>query len=166
MPDFEFLFPLALPFGMFLLLGIFVWGVIDTFFLVKRAGKIKRGIKIWSEPLPAATRVFLERLTQEIVEERTLLFRPIVVGFIKVENGEVLIQYRRKNWSTSWPYVGYVDLQKAIPVIEYRASLPMHLLLLPFILSIVGIPFVGLLMGVNYLMERGAILSFIRKQMN
>ncbi|MFN8453103.1 MAG: hypothetical protein U0401_00265 [Anaerolineae bacterium] len=163
-PDFESLFSLFLRYGMLTLLGIFVWGVIDTAFLIKRTGKIKRGIRVWSEPLSPSMRAFLEGLTEDIVEERQLFFRKVKVGFIRVENGEAVIQYRRKYWSTSWPYVGYVDLRKVGPI-EYRASLPMHLCLLPFILTIVVIPFVVLLMGVNYYMERGAILGFISKRM-
>jgi hypothetical protein len=165
MSDLESLYSLLLRFAFLTLFFIFIWGVFDTYSLLKRTGKIKRGVKVWSEPLSESMRTFLESLTEDIIEERQFLFRKKVVGFIKVENGEVLIQYRRKSWSTSWPYVGYVNLRKANPVIEYRASLPMHLFLTPFIVSIVAIPFVGVLMVVNYLLERGAILSFIRKRM-
>ncbi len=164
MSNSESLFPLIVRFGMLIFLGIFIWGILDTTFLLKRTGKIKRGIKIWSEPLPATMHTFLENLTDEIIEKRKYLFFSSVVGFILAKNGEVLIQYRRKGWGTSWPYVGYVDLRQTDPRIEYRVSLPMHLVLLPFILSIVAIPFIGVLMGVNYYMERNAILNFVHKQ--
>ncbi len=165
MSDFESLLSSFIPFGMFIMVGIFIWGVFDTTFLLKRTGNIKRGVKIWSEPLSEATRDFFENLSEDIVEERKHLFLPsMVVGFIIAKNGEVLVQYRRKNWRTSWPYVGYIDLRKANLRIEYRASLPMHLFLLPFVLTIVAIPFVGLLMGVNFFQERNAILDFVHKQ--
>ena len=158
-------FQLVICSGWLLMVGVFIWGIIDLHFLLDYVGEIKRGIKIWSEPLSPARRVFLTSLTRDIVEERSLPFRPKVVGFIKLQGSRVLIQRRRAGWRTSWPCVGYVDLRKANPVIEYRSSLPMHLLLLPFVLTIVAIPVIGLILGVNYWMERGAILDFIDEQM-
>jgi hypothetical protein len=153
-------------FGWLLMLLLFVLGIFDSFALLDYAGEIKRGFKIRSEPLSPARHAFLEGLESDVVEEAWLPWAGLTItGFIKVQDRQVLIQRRRADWRTSWPYVGYVDLRAETPAIEYRSSLPMHLLLLPFVLTIVAIPFIGLSMVSNYRRERDAILGFIDEQM-
>jgi hypothetical protein len=146
------------------MVGIFVWGVIDRRRFVDY-GEIKPGFKIRDEPLSPTRLVFLESLTRDIIEESWLPSGSKTTSFIQVYDGQVLIRCQSAGWRTAWPYVGYVDLREENPVIEYRSSLPMHLLLLPFVLTIIAIPFIGLMMVVNYRMERGAILGFIDEQM-
>ena len=43
--------------------------------------------------------------------------------------------------------------------------MPMHLFLLPFVMTGIGIPFVALLMFFNYRQETKAIEDFIQRQM-
>jgi len=150
--------------SFFLAVLSFFWGFVDLIFLVRYEGKLKRGIKIWSKPLSDELRKYLSTLSQDVIETRKIWFSDRKVGFIRVENQEVLIHYRRPKWGTSWPYVGYVDLSEPESILEFRSSLPMHLFLLPFILSGVGIPFVLLVMVFNYYMESTAIESFLRQK--
>ena len=133
---------------MLFLFGIFAWGIVYTTLLFRVNGKLKRGFKIKSEPISNQTIYFLKNLNHNIVI-RSQLFNS-VTDFILVKNNEILIQSRRKYWRTSWIYVGYVDLNQVSPVIEYRVSLPMHLLLIPFILTIIAIPLIIPFMFLNY----------------
>lgn len=142
----------------------FFWGFFDLIFLMRYEGKIKRGIKVWSKPLSDDLRKYLLSLPSDIIETRKTLFFVTKTGFIRVENQEALIYCRRPHWGTSWPYVGYVNLSEPDNVLEFRSSLPMHLFLLPFILSIVGIPFVLILMIFNYYMESTAIENFLKRK--
>jgi len=86
------------------------------------------------------------------------------IGFIRVENNEVLIYHRRPHWSTSWPYVGYVNLSEPDSVLEFRSSLPMHLIFLPFIISIVLAPFVIGAIIFNYYMESTTIENYLNQK--
>lgn len=140
----------------------FFWGFFDLYFFIRYEGKIKRGIKVWSKPLSDNLRNYLLTLSSDVIETKKALFFERKTGFIRVENDEALIYYRRPHWSTSWPYVGYVNLSEPDCVLEFRSSLPMHLFLLPFIVSIVAIPFVLILMIFNYYMESTAIINFLK----
>jgi hypothetical protein len=142
----------------------FLWGFFDIPSLVRYEGEIKRGFKIWSKPLSDDFRRYLLSLSQEVIETRKTLFSERKSAFIRIENQEALIYSRRLNWSTSWPYVGYVDLSEPDPVLEFRSSLPMHLFLMPFVFSISLIPFVVIIMLINYYMESTAIENFIKRK--
>ena len=144
----------------------FFWGILDLIVLMRFDGKIKRGVKIWSKPLPLGVRLYLSSLDKAVIEKRKIWFFEREIGFIRVENNEALVRYQRPNWSTSWPYVAYIDIVSPEPVLQFRSSLPMHLFLLPFIISIVGVPFVFLIMLVNYHMESTAIENFLKQKIS
>jgi hypothetical protein len=135
----------------------FFWGIPDMILLMRFGGKIKRGIKVWSKPLSREAQQYLCSITADVIEKRKTWISDTRIGFIRVDNKEVLIQYRRPHWSTSWPYIGYVDLTEPDPILQFRSSLPTHLFLLPFVLSIFAIPFVLAFMLFNYYMESTAI---------
>ncbi len=154
-----------LPLTFFTIIPIFIWGIIDTSLLMRQGGsKLRRGIKLASKPLEPGIFNFLEALQEVAIEKRTLLFKEFTVGFILINGRERLVQIRKERWRTSWPYVGYVNLSQPIPTLEFRASLPMHLVLVPIIMTGVGIPFVALLMFFNYWQETRAIEDFIKRQ--
>ena len=159
------LLPLYAPLIMF---GIFFWGILDVNLLLKRDGKIKRGVFVWSEDLTPEMRTFFENLTGDIIEEEEGSFwKAKSGGFILVENREILIQYRKRNWRTAWPYVGYVNLEAKEPELEYRTSLPMLLFLLPFVVGILVNPAVLLVliafMGINHWNEKNTILNYVNQ---
>jgi hypothetical protein len=170
MEDIDFLVVLrsiwggVLVFSFFVAVLSFFWGFFDLYFLMRYEGKIKRGIKVWSKPLSDDFRKYLLALSSDVIETKKTWFFERKTGFIRIENHEVVIYYRRPHWRTSWPYVGYVNLSEPDSVLEFRSSLPMHLFLLPFIVSIVGIPFVLLLMIFNYFMESTAIENFLKQK--
>ena len=142
----------------------FFWGFFDIRALIRYEGKIKRGFKIWSKPLSDDLKNYLSSLPRDVIETKKTWFSEIKSGFIRVENREVLIYSRRPNWGTSWPYIGCVDLSEPEPVLQFRSSLPMHLFLLPFVLTGVFIPFVIGMMMLNYYMESTAIENFLRRK--
>jgi hypothetical protein len=109
---------------------------------------------------------FVATLSSDIIETRKTWFSERKSGFIRIENREVLIYCRRSNWSTSWPYVGYVDLSEPDSALEFRSSLPMHLFLIPFVLTVFFIPFVVGMMLFNYYMESTAIENFIKRKIS
>jgi hypothetical protein len=142
----------------------FFWGFVDLIILMCYKGKIKRGIKVWSKPLSDDFRNYLLALQNDIVETRKTWFHESKIRFIRIENREVIIYSRRPHWGTSWPYIGYVDLSEPEAVLQFRSSLPMHLFLLPFILTGIATPFVLLLLVFNYYMESTAIENFLKKK--
>jgi hypothetical protein len=83
---------------------------------VKFESKMKRGIRIWSEPLPIDVERFLRDLPRSILSTRT-------GRFIRKQDDVVLIQASRvRSWLRiwRWPCVAYIDLDKEEPRIEYR----------------------------------------------
>jgi len=144
-----------------IMISIFVWGIIDTIMLLRKGGKLKRGFIIWRRRLSRNERLYLRHLASIYVPERKISTEQ---GFIKVSDREALISYRRIFWKTSWPYIGYVDLSKQRAFLEFRGSLPMHLFFVPFILSIWGIPFVALMIFLDFAVETSGIEIFLRDQ--
>jgi hypothetical protein len=134
----------------------FVWAYLDLVSLTRWSGKIKRGIRVWEEPIPDLTYNFLRSLREDIKDG---------TSFIRVgQEGAVVFAFPRR-FATSIPYVGYVDFTKDVPKIQYRSTLPPLLSLIPFIISLVLLPFVAVVLIANHLVLRRAILSFIDKQM-
>jgi hypothetical protein len=145
----------------------FFWGWIDTYLLLSKSRqKLKRGFRIAAKPLSPDVRLYLESLPENVYEMKRILFKDVTVGFILVNGRERLIQIRNERWRTSWPYVAYVDLSQPVPMLEFRASLPMHLVILPFIITGIAIPFVALIMWFNYRMETKAIEQYLVRKSN
>ena len=147
----------------------FFLGVIQTFLLLRRTGnRLKRGVKLYSRTLTSQELEFLQKMDKDIFTKRKqqfLSFVENIVGFILARENERLIQFRKPRWGTSWPYVGYVNLAQPVPILEYRASFFMHLLLIPFILTGIGLVFVIPMMFFNFRFETSAIDSYLQNQM-
>lgn len=144
-------------------------GTIQTVLLLRRnSRRLKRGIKLFSRPLTQEEREYLQNIDANVVTKRKqqfLTFLENIRGFILINNNERLIQFRKPRWGTSWPYVGYVNLAQPIPELEYRASLFMHLCLLPFIISGIALIFIVPFMYLNFRTETKAIDSYLQNQM-
>lgn len=161
----DFPWGLLIPIILFASILIFMWGILDTSLLIRQGGsKLKRGIKLASKPLEPEFFNFLETLEEEVEEKKQILFKEVTVGFIRIHGRERLIHARKSRWRTSWPYIGYIDFRQPTPALEFRASLPMHLFLLPFVITIIFIPFVALFMFFNYRQETKSIEEFIQRQ--
>jgi len=106
---------------LILSLCIVVW--VDRWYLLRYEGNIKRGLKIWSKPLPLNNLTYLNALEEDVVE---LYFDDAPqkkAAFIRKSNQEVVINYRTLyTTSNLWAYVGYVDLRSRHPRLEFRNS--------------------------------------------
>lgn len=158
-----FVFPLFV-----LMMILTIWGMVDTVFIIRLQGKMKRGIRLFERPLPETTKQFLHALPTDIVVKRKMMIGEATVGFIRVQGNERLMQIRKPRWRTSWPYVVYVDLNELTPVLEYRASLPVSLIFIPWFLITIPVPFLWLffagLIYMNYYMETKAMVEFLQQQ--
>lgn len=114
-------------------------------------------IPIWQESLSDDIFRFVSGLHNNIIERRS---------FILISPEAALVYAMPKHFRTSWPYVGYIDLTSVTPTIQYRISLPALIFLIPFVVTIVAVPFVFALMLVNHLLLRKAILNFVSKRMH
>lgn len=146
--------------------SLFVIGGIESYYLIRVEGKIKRGYRLWSKPLPDGAFQYLTGLSNDIVEPPTKTGFSKVYSFIRVEDREAIISYRKPNWRTSWPYVGYVDLTAPEPKLEYRIALALHILVLLLTYIIPFIPFLVLMMGINFYVETKSIEAYIKGKVN
>jgi hypothetical protein len=133
------------------------WYIFDLSRLMRASGPLKRGIPVWQEELPDDVSRFISGLHNNIIERHS---------FILIGPEAALVYAMPKHFGTSWPYVAYIDLTNVTPTIQYRVSLPSLIFLIPFVVTIVAIPFVFPLMLVNHLILRKAILDFVSKCMH
>lgn len=158
---------LIFPLFVFMMI-LTIWGMIDTVFIIRLSGKMKRGVRLFTKPLPEPTKQFLQSLATDVVVKRKMLIGEATVGFIRVQGNERLIQSRKPRWRTSWPYLVYVDLNELTPVLEYRASLPVSLIFIPWFLITIPAPFLWIffagLIYMNCYMETKAIEEFLQQQ--
>lgn len=108
-------------------------GNIECMFLhLRYGGKLKRGVKIWSELLSKDMTNFLRRLPGDFVDEET-------GAFIRKENNTVLIKHQHTKNIRLWLnrsallYVAYIDLRVKKPRIQYRIPISTFLFLSTFI---------------------------------
>lgn len=101
---------------------------------------MKRGMKVWSEPLPPNVVRFLRRFPGESIDGKE-------GAFIRKHEDVVLVQhYPTETWWWRWgnrgcpTYVGYIDLREKEPKLEYRAPVS-------------GLLFVALWMGMAILIS-------------
>ena len=153
--DFLSKFPLVV-------VGFFAWGFFDSILLIRNGGKLKSGFLIWRRLLSRDERHYLRYLCSDFVPSHQKVTDQ---GYILVKDHEALIYYKRRFFRTSWPYVAYTDLSKQRAFLEFRGSLPMHLIFVPFILSIWMIPFVALMFGINYAVVSSGLEDFLKEQM-
>jgi len=156
MEDNSFPFSLLAIFVAFVCFG--VWFVVDAYLIGKFDGKIKRGIKIWSKELSYDSWQYLLGLKNDVVEYQTILFLESKTAFIRVQDTQVLIYSTPRHFRSSWEYVGYVDLTSPNPELEYRASLPGIIFLIPF--TVFGL----LIFFVNFIFQTRAIDSYLENK--
>jgi len=138
--------------------------ILESFFLVRLTGNIKRGFKIWSRPLPNEAQEYLSNLTKNIIEPHRIGFQT-VYSFIQVESNEVIVrQFHR----TLIPFVAYVNLTKPNARLEYRGGVSHYFV---FFLAFVNafyfvIPLFALLLAINYWMEMRAIDNYLNKKIH
>lgn len=122
------------------ILAWMVWSYFETRCFWKYDGKMKRGMKVWSEPLPPNVVRFLRRFPGESIDGKE-------GAFIRKHEDVVLVQhYPTETWWWRWgnrgcpTYVGYIDLREKEPKLEYRAPVS-------------GLLFVALWMGMAILIS-------------
>ena len=150
-----------------------VWATIEGQSHFRYTGQMKRGARIWAEPLPTDMKRFLRLLSGDIIYEQT-------GAFIKKQDNTVLIQrvHTKPWWKRGrglW-YIAYVDLRVRESSIEYRLPISQTLgfavsvgigILTSFqdaratILVLLGL----LLFSVGYVLERRRILKFVNDAM-
>lgn len=135
-----------------------MWFVIDGYLIRRFEGKIKRGVKIWSKELSHDSWQYLLNLRNDVVEYRKMLLSEQKTAFIRVQAGEAVIFSMPQKFHSSWPYVGYVDLTSAGPELEYRASLPGIIFLIPF--TIFGL----IIFAINFIFLTRAIDAFLERK--
>ena len=97
-----------------------LWGLVEQQRFNRFEGNIRRGVRLWAEPLAWETRQFLETLAGSVRDER---------WFVRKEGSEVLVGEERGFWSSFWArrnalrYVGYINLSSPESRIELRAPL-------------------------------------------
>ncbi len=116
----------------------------------------KRGMLVWSRPLPEDIKQFLLELPHDIVTPE---------GFIKSNGTQVLIYAQERHNGRVQPYIAYVDLETDDPHIEYRTA-PSALVFPLFVaLTIIFIPFlVYWLIWSSRVWEKNT-LDFIRREL-
>lgn len=150
-------------------IGSAIWVIVEVPTFMSMQGKINRGIRISSKPLSHELRHFLGGLSENIVDYKETSFGQDIAGFIRKQDGEVLVHARQWygfRWRRSWPFVGYINLSLPNPVLEFRSSLPFHLLLLALSLSIVLIPFVVGIYAISFTMEIQAIEKYLQSKVD
>lgn len=101
-------------------LALSLWSLYEQQRFNRFEGNIRRGVRVWAEPLTWETRQFLETLGDSVRDGR---------WFVRKEGHEVLIGEERNIWSSFWSrrnalrYVGYINLSAPESRIELRAPL-------------------------------------------
>ncbi len=134
-------------------LGYFVWMWVDMRRLLRYPAR-QQGVRVWQEPLEEDVALLVRTLSTDAVEP---------YSWVHIEDDMIHVQSRRQGWSTSWPYIATIDLRRHPSIIQYHMSLPSLLLLIPFVATIIGAPFVLVLLLINHWMERRAIYDFLRR---
>ena len=103
-------------FYAFAVIVVILWSSYDQRRFTRFEGNIKRGMMIWSDPLPWETRQFLESMSTPIRYDQS---------FIREEGREILISEEESKWSlfswrTKWVYVAYINLNSPESRIEFR----------------------------------------------
>ena len=157
--------------------ALIIWVIIANvecmFLHLRYGGSLKRGVKIWSEPLPEDMKHFLRYLPGDIVDDET-------GAFIRKENNTVLVQYlHTKKWwrkKGALPYVAYIDLRVREPRIQYRVPIsPLPFFILWMTAAVWGsfqdlaallfVVFGVALLYFSHTSQRKALLQFIGERM-
>jgi hypothetical protein len=149
---------------------LFLWGMVENYFLTRYGGKLNRGFTIWSQPLTANEQQFLENLKEDIldIKKRQFGLRTIIKkDFIVKDGNEALIRFNHMGQRTSWPLVGYVDLSLPEPRMEYRLSLPIlsGSILIMFINIIIAVVLVAAFVF-SWLFESGGLRNYLSQKID
>lgn len=135
---------------------MFIWASIDTILLMREAGPCKRGLPIWREALPPHIEMTLRAIPAGYKDWR---------GFIKTDGAEVLVRARAWLRRSLLPCVGYIDLRRANPMLEYRTSFPSLLLAglvtLVFSIFIFPIPVFMAVLLYDYMQQRKLVRDYL-----
>lgn len=106
------------------MIGLSCWSIIDKKAFLSRTGRMKRGVEVWTEPLPEETIRFLRIIPNNSIYGSK-------GAFLKKQNNAVLVQpHLTQFWlgisvrhrSRSFAYVAYIDIHSSEPTIQYRLS--------------------------------------------
>ncbi|MCX7754862.1 MAG: hypothetical protein N2117_06400 [Anaerolineales bacterium] len=139
-----------------------IWGMFDAAGLTNtQKSSLKRGVKISAQPLTPEQRDFLRGMQGDLNEAGKTSWE--VPSFIRKRGSEVLIYVSdsRIRRFRRLAYVGYVNLNAPQPVLEFRSSLPYHLLL--FIPLLFVFPLAIAAFAINFSAEKQAIEAFLRE---
>ena len=147
------------------MLTTLLW-VIESFFLYKLSGNVKRGFRIWSKTLSDNA---LE-LFRKFDEPANYFIEPFMSGgniyysFIVVRDNEAIISPAHH---LLFPCVAYVNLSKTHPSLEYRVGIShFFVFVIAFTYSAyLIIPFFTLVLIINYWIEIRSIDNFLNKKM-
>ena len=95
-------------------------------------GRMRRGFCFRQVCLTDNEREFLLSLKRDPskVDQRYVKFPRVVwanrCNFVLRQDNEFLIHFRRPGYGTSWPLIGYVNLDEASPKLQFRGSLLTH----------------------------------------
>ena len=115
-------------------------------------GKMKRGVRVGSQPLPEHIVRFLRRLSDDVCEDN---------GFIRKSDNAVLIKpfagFRFRKFG--FPYLAYIDLNREKPRLEHRVSI--SLVLWCFLIAILLLGAIWLTSTSENTDAVGEILAFV-----
>lgn len=137
---------------------VFCFGVLESWFLVIPSGRKKRGFKIWSRPLSKREYEFLN--SKPLYFVKRYWRRGIVYSFIRADDSEAIISPAFQG-RILFPYVGYVDLSEPIPRLQYRTCLTLHFI--PILLAFTHVSFlIGLpVIAINFFVATKGIDRFL-----
>jgi hypothetical protein len=155
-----------------------IWRIVEFRFYLSRAGRMKRGVKVWVESLPTDMKLFLRSIPDNSTYRSA-------GAFLKKCNNAVLVQpypiqmwlgMRMRRGAGGFPYVAYIDLGARKPKVQYRlpaSSLAFYVLWMAMIiyasmqdLRVTIFVLLGaFLFVVRHLYQRKMIFELIRKCM-
>lgn len=163
----DFLGSNLLIFSLWFTIPCLILGFIQMMLLVRKGGtRLKRGFKIYGRPLKIEEREFIQSLHEDIFTQEEAFFGPLDLGFIRQNNHEILVWANSLDWRSSWPSVGYIDLMQPNLELQYRIPLLMYLALLPFVLSGIGLLFIGPLIYMNFRHQMTTIDEYLQSLIN
>jgi hypothetical protein len=149
-----------------LVIGIMVLALawyFESFFLIKRSGNMKRGFKFWRKRLSSKAQEYLLSDPPKYLIEPHRVNLQIVYSFIIVADQEAVICPFYRSF---FPCIGYVNLAKSNPQLEYRGGIS-HFLAFLLVLAYayyLAIPIFALMLIINYWLGIWSVDSYLNKR--
>ena len=91
-----------MPMMVFLMVGAVILGFIETIFLMRERGPMRRGFRIWREPISRETANLLRNIDEEgpIEDWLQTWTRRVKIGLIRRKKNEIYIRVFARMWST------------------------------------------------------------------